>query len=58
MRRFLEIVVIGFFLAIAMAIIFVKAGRGGGQSGGEQTATILKAGGGALAELARSLEGS
>ena len=50
--------VFGFFAAIIAAIVFVKAGSKGGQSGGQQTATVLQAGGGALAQVASGLEGA
>ena len=46
-------------LIIIAAIVFVKAGGAGtvGQSGGDQTATILKASGGAGSQLITALEG-
>jgi len=47
----------GFFGAIIIAIVFVKAGQGGGKSGGDQTATIFRGGGDALAKVASGLEG-
>ena len=47
---------LGFFGAIITAIVFVQAGRKGGQSGGEQTATIIKASGKGLGDLASGLE--
>jgi hypothetical protein len=55
--KILQMAVWGAFAAIIAVIVFVKAGRGGGQSGGEQSAAIIKAGTGGLANLATSLEG-
>ncbi len=49
--------VVGFFGAICLSIVFVQAGKGGGKSGGDQAATIIKSGGGALSDVAGSLEG-
>lgn len=43
-------------LVIIAAIVFVQAGKIGGTSGGDQTATILKAAGGAGGQLVSSLE--
>jgi hypothetical protein len=50
--------IFGFFGAIIAVIVFVKAGAKGGQSGGQQTATVMNAGGDALAKVAGGLEGS
>ncbi len=50
--------VFGFFGAIIAAIVFVKAGAKGGQSGGRQSAAVINAGGDAAAKLASGLEGS
>jgi hypothetical protein len=50
--------VFGFFGAIIAAIVFVKAGRGGAKSGGDQTAEIVRGGGDALAKVASGLEGA
>jgi hypothetical protein len=47
----------GFFGVILAVIVFVKAGAGGGQSGGAQTSQIIKTTGSSLATLATSLEG-
>lgn len=49
---------VGFFGAIIAGIVFVKAGRGGGVSGGDQVANIIKAGGTSTADVASALEGS
>lgn len=49
---------IGFFGVIALGIVFVKAGRQGGASGGEQSAMIIKASGSALHDVATGLEGA
>lgn len=51
-------VVMGFFGAIILFIVFVRAGQKGGQSGGEQTATIVKGFGDAGNKLAAGLEGA
>ncbi len=48
--------ILGFFGVAALGTIFVQAGKGGGQSGGAQTAQILDSAGGALGSLASSLE--
>lgn len=48
---------VGFFGAIITAIVFVKAGQGGGKSGGDQAATVIKAGGSSAADVASALEG-
>jgi len=51
--------VFGFFGAIIAAIVFVKAGAGkSGQSGGQQTATIIQSFGDAGAKVASGLEGA
>lgn len=55
--RVIEVFVIGFFIAVALSIIYVSAGRFGGRSGGQQTADILSAASGGLSSLANSLEG-
>ena len=47
-----------FALVIIAAIVFVKAGQFGGQNGGEQSATIIKAGGGALSSVISSGAGN
>ena len=56
MRRFAEIVGYGFFIAIALVIVFVQAGTTG-ESGGRQTADILNSGSEGLAKIATALEG-
>lgn len=48
--------ILGFFGVAALGTIFVQAGKGGGESGGAQTAKILDAAGGGLGQLASSLE--
>lgn len=58
MKDILRWAFVGFFGVIALAIVFVKAGKGGGKSGGEQSAMIIKAGGGAISDVASSLEGA
>lgn len=55
--KILRIAVLGAFAAIIAVIVFVKAGKGGGQSGGDQAATIIKASAGGLGNVASSLEG-
>ncbi|HZV49922.1 MAG TPA: hypothetical protein VFD49_09175 [Candidatus Dormibacteraeota bacterium] len=57
MSRWVHTAVVGFFSAVVVAIVFVKAGQRTGVSGGQQTAQILNAGGSALANAARGLEG-
>jgi hypothetical protein len=47
----------GFFGAIALGIVFVKAGQKGGRSGGQQSADIITAGASGLASTASALEG-
>lgn len=56
MKRFLEIAAYGFFIAIALVIVFVQAGTTG-ESGGKQTADILGSGSKGLADIASALEG-
>ena len=52
-------VVAGFFGAIILAIVFVKAGSGkSGQSGGQQSAQIITAFGDAGNKIASGLEGT
>lgn len=58
MKDILRWAVLGFFGAIIAAIVFVKAGRGGGKSGGEQAASIVKASADGIANVGSSLEGS
>lgn len=55
--KWLDTAIFGFIAAVIAVIVFVKAGPNGGQSGGEQTAQVITASGGALASLATSLEG-
>jgi len=55
--RIIEVFVIGFFIAVALSIIYVSAGRFGGRSGGQQSADILNAASGGLSGIANSLEG-
>ena len=43
-------------LAVIAAIVFVQAGKLGGTSGGEQTATIIRSSGGALSQTISALE--
>jgi hypothetical protein len=51
--------VMGFFGAIILAIVFVKAGSGkSGQSGGQQSAQIITAFGDAGSKIASGLEGA
>jgi len=42
---------------IVLVIIFINAGRKSGISGAEQTATIIKAGGGELNQILQTLQG-
>jgi hypothetical protein len=48
--------IVGIFVAIVAAIIFVKAGRSG-ESGGKQSAQIIGATGSAFAQGATALQG-
>ena len=59
MKNIAKWIVGGIFIAMALAIVFVKAGKGqkNGQSGGTQTAEILQAAGGGATSFARALEG-
>jgi len=57
MRDIARWAVFGFFGAIIAVIVFVRAGKGGGTSGGEQASTVVRAGGDSLAKIASSLEG-
>lgn len=56
MKRFLELAAYGFFVTIALVIIFVQAGTTG-ESGGRQTGDILSSGSEGLAKIATALEG-
>lgn len=56
MKRILEIAGYGFFIAIALVVVFVQAGTTG-ESGGRQTADILGSGSEGLAKIATALEG-
>lgn len=56
MRRFLEIFAYGFFIAVALVVVFVQAGTTG-ESGGKQSAEIMQGGAKGLAEVATALEG-
>lgn len=47
---------VGFFTVIALAIVFVQAGRQTNTSGGQQTSTILTGLGAGLGSLGSSLE--
>jgi hypothetical protein len=57
MAKWLEYITIGFFGCIALAIIYVKAGKSG-QTGGQQTGAIISGMGGAASQVASALEGS
>jgi hypothetical protein len=57
-KKVIEWAVGGFFITIALVIVFVKAGKGGGTSGGDQAASVIKASSGGIANIATSLEGS
>jgi len=56
LKRFAELFAYGFFIAIALVIIFVQAGTTG-ESGGKQTGEILSSGSEGLAKIATALEG-
>jgi hypothetical protein len=55
--KVLQWAIYGFFGAVCLGIVFIKAGQKGGRSGGQQTADVITAGGGALAAVATGLEG-
>lgn len=55
-KRFAEIFAYGFFIAVALVIIFVQAGTTG-ESGGKQSGEILNSGSEGLAKIATALEG-
>lgn len=55
MKGVLHTAVLGFFVAVIAAIIFVQAGKSG-QSGGQQSSAVIKAGGSALSNVAAGLE--
>lgn len=57
MRNFLQVFIVGTFVAVIAAIIFVKAGGKSGVSGGQQAATIVTAAGDAYGKAVSSLEG-
>jgi len=57
MKEFVRYLAMGFFGAIVLVIVFVKAGAGGGKSGGEQASMIVQAFGDAGSKVATSLEG-
>jgi hypothetical protein len=56
-KKILGYMVFGFFFVIALVIIFVRAGQGGGESGGKQTAEISKGVADGLSSVAKSLQG-
>lgn len=58
MGKIVDTIVWCFFGAIALAIVFVKAGGGKGQNGGQQTADIISSFGTTGANLANALEGN
>lgn len=51
-----ELFFVGFFAAVIAGIVFVQAGKSGGQNGGAQTANIIGALGGALTNVGAGLE--
>lgn len=51
-----EVFFLGFFGVAALSIIYVSAGRRGGQNGGQQTGTIIQSTGQALSSTANALE--
>ncbi len=56
MKKIFSDLVIGFFAAVMVGIVYVQAGKGGGVSGGKQTANVVYAGGSAVSGVAKSLE--
>lgn len=57
MRKIAEWLIAGFFIAIALSIVFVKAGQKGGVSGGQQSAMVIQAAGSGVSDVAAALEG-
>ncbi len=55
--KIVRVALMGSFAAIIATIIFVKAGKGGGQSGGQQATSIIKASTGGIGTIATALEG-
>lgn len=56
MKKILEVIAYGFFVAIALVVIFVQAGTTG-ESGGKQSAEIVAGSAEGLAKVATALEG-
>jgi hypothetical protein len=56
-KGLLQHIVFGVFVAIGMAIIFVKAGQKSGVSGGQQASQIIGASGQAFTSGVTALEG-
>ena len=57
MKKIFGYMVFGFFFVISLVIIFVRAGQGGNESGGKQTAEISKGVADGLSSVAKSLSG-
>jgi hypothetical protein len=57
LAKIAEFFFMGFFFVAGLAVIFVKAGSQGGQSGGEQTSEIFEGAGSGLNSVASGLEG-
>lgn len=51
-----EVFFVGFFAVVALAIVFVQAGRQTNTSGGQQATNVITGLGGALGSLGSSLE--
>jgi hypothetical protein len=56
-KNFLQVFIVGTFVAVIAAIIFIKAGGKSGVSGGQQAATIVTSAGDSYAKAVSALEG-
>lgn len=57
MKGIVQHIVLGVFIVLGLAIIFVKAGQKSGVSGGQQTSQIIGASGQAFTGGVTALEG-
>lgn len=53
----LEAIAAGVLVVAGLVVVFVKAGAGGGQSGGQQAAKVINAAGKNAAGFVSALEG-
>ena len=56
MKNFLQVFIVGTFIAVIAAIVFVRAGQKSGVSGGKQASDMISAAGSSYAQGVTALE--